>query len=222
MADEALPAPVQARDAATIMLVRDGAAGGTAALEVCMVRRHLNSDFVGGAYVFPGGKVDEADRSDSLLLLREGRIFRSLMRLRHSWYIGMLLTPGGPTLAWRVVLAGDRWRALLRRDGVPVDASYPSPTVARDGVQGARLYRRNMPRRSLRPRRDAAAHVPVQLIIPTRDRYIPPSYYELAERFAPRGLRRREVEAGHWLPRTDPDRIAEWIGEFVEEVEEGV
>jgi 8-oxo-dGTP pyrophosphatase MutT (NUDIX family) len=39
------------------MLVRDGAAG----LEVFMVRRHLNSDFVGGAYVFPGGSLDAAD-----------------------------------------------------------------------------------------------------------------------------------------------------------------
>jgi 8-oxo-dGTP pyrophosphatase MutT (NUDIX family) len=28
-----------------------------------MLRRHLNSDFVGGAYVFPGGKVDDADRT---------------------------------------------------------------------------------------------------------------------------------------------------------------
>jgi 8-oxo-dGTP pyrophosphatase MutT (NUDIX family) len=39
------------------MLLRDGDAG----LEVFMVRRHLNSDFVGGAYVFPGGSLDEAD-----------------------------------------------------------------------------------------------------------------------------------------------------------------
>jgi len=51
-----------ARDAATIMLVRDSPAGS---LEVCMVRRHLDSDFVGGAYVFPGGKVDEEDRGDA-------------------------------------------------------------------------------------------------------------------------------------------------------------
>ena len=28
-----------------------------------MLQRHLNSDFVGGAYVFPGGKVDEEDRT---------------------------------------------------------------------------------------------------------------------------------------------------------------
>lgn len=48
------------RPAATVLLVRDGDAG----LEVFMLRRNLNSDFVGGAYVFPGGGVDESDRTD--------------------------------------------------------------------------------------------------------------------------------------------------------------
>lgn len=55
--------PVAARDAATIMLVRDAERPAGPALEVCMLRRHLDSDFVGGAYVFPGGKVDDADRT---------------------------------------------------------------------------------------------------------------------------------------------------------------
>jgi 8-oxo-dGTP pyrophosphatase MutT (NUDIX family) len=50
------------RDAATVMLVRDGEAG----MEVFMLRRNLNSDFVGGAYVFPGGAVDPADRAADL------------------------------------------------------------------------------------------------------------------------------------------------------------
>lgn len=54
--------PAVPRDAATIMLVRDAHDSRSETLEVCMVRRHLNSDFVGGAYVFPGGKVDAADR----------------------------------------------------------------------------------------------------------------------------------------------------------------
>lgn len=48
---------VPVRDAATVMLLRDGGAG----LEVCMLQRNLNSDFVGGAYVFPGGAVDPED-----------------------------------------------------------------------------------------------------------------------------------------------------------------
>ncbi|MEY2569622.1 MAG: hypothetical protein QOE35_4151 [Actinomycetota bacterium] len=57
------------RDAATVMLVRDGADG----LEVFMLRRNLNSDFVGGAYVFPGGAVDEADRHADLERVSTGR-----------------------------------------------------------------------------------------------------------------------------------------------------
>jgi 8-oxo-dGTP pyrophosphatase MutT (NUDIX family) len=59
--------PVQ--DAATVMLVRDGSAG----LEVFMLRRNLNSDFVGGAYVFPGGAVDPEDGLPAVEALCEGR-----------------------------------------------------------------------------------------------------------------------------------------------------
>src|SRR5574337_685727 len=45
------------RAAATVVLLRDGAAG----LEVLLLRRHSRSDVLGGVYVFPGGKVDPAD-----------------------------------------------------------------------------------------------------------------------------------------------------------------
>ncbi len=43
------------------MLVRDADHATGAPLEVLMVRRNLRSDFVGGAYVFPGGAVDPSD-----------------------------------------------------------------------------------------------------------------------------------------------------------------
>jgi len=59
------------RDAATVMLVRDRANGD--GLEVFMLRRNLNSDFVGGAFVFPGGAVDEADRHADLEAVCTGR-----------------------------------------------------------------------------------------------------------------------------------------------------
>src|ERR1035441_866714 len=45
------------RPAATVLAVRDGSRG----FEVLMLRRNLKSDFVGGAYVFPGGARDEND-----------------------------------------------------------------------------------------------------------------------------------------------------------------
>jgi 8-oxo-dGTP pyrophosphatase MutT (NUDIX family) len=63
------PAAVPVRDAATVMLVRDGVEG----LEVFMLRRNLRSDFVGGAYVFPGGGVDDHDRHDDLEVVCAGR-----------------------------------------------------------------------------------------------------------------------------------------------------
>ena len=46
-------------DAASVLIVRDNEQTG--AFEVLMVRRHPDIDFAGGAYVFPGGKVDVAD-----------------------------------------------------------------------------------------------------------------------------------------------------------------
>lgn len=45
------------RDASSVVLLRDGVAG----LEVFLMRRANASDVLGGAYVFPGGKLDEAD-----------------------------------------------------------------------------------------------------------------------------------------------------------------
>ncbi len=47
------------RPAATVVVLRAGAAGG--APEVLMVRRNRGASFMADAYVFPGGRVDEAD-----------------------------------------------------------------------------------------------------------------------------------------------------------------
>ncbi|MCB1026741.1 MAG: NUDIX hydrolase [Microthrixaceae bacterium] len=60
------PESVPVLDAATVVLLRDSDGSepsGTPGpgLEVLMMRRNLNSDFVGGAYVFPGGAVDPDD-----------------------------------------------------------------------------------------------------------------------------------------------------------------
>ena len=47
------------RPAATVVVVRDAATGD--GFEVLMVRRNDNVAFMAGAYVFPGGRVDDAD-----------------------------------------------------------------------------------------------------------------------------------------------------------------
>ncbi|WP_310644829.1 NUDIX hydrolase [Limnohabitans sp.] len=52
-----------ARASATVILLRDTPQVG---LEVFLLRRHAASAVLGGAYVFPGGKLDEADCAPSL------------------------------------------------------------------------------------------------------------------------------------------------------------
>src|ERR671915_591860 len=47
-----------ARPASTVVLLR----ASHSRFDVFLVRRHDNVAFMGGAYVFPGGRVDEADR----------------------------------------------------------------------------------------------------------------------------------------------------------------
>ena len=54
---------VPIREAATVLLLRDGTDG----IEVFLLRRTAHAVFVPGAYVFPGGAVDAADRDDPLL-----------------------------------------------------------------------------------------------------------------------------------------------------------
>lgn len=65
MADSFDPTTVPIRNAATVMLVRD-AIDGDPGVEVFMLRRTGNASFGAGMYVFPGGKVDDADHAAEL------------------------------------------------------------------------------------------------------------------------------------------------------------
>lgn len=57
-------AEVEARPAATVLLLRDRPGGG---IEVHMQQRRAEMDFGGLAYVFPGGSMDRADGADAVL-----------------------------------------------------------------------------------------------------------------------------------------------------------
>ena len=51
------------RDAASVVLLRESAAGP----QVLLLRRHAQSAVLGGAYVFPGGKLERSDSSPATL-----------------------------------------------------------------------------------------------------------------------------------------------------------
>ena len=71
---------VVARPAATVIVARDGS-HPTAPLEVLMVRRNPGADFVGGAYVFPGGAVDGEDGAPEIEALCVGRTDEEASRI---------------------------------------------------------------------------------------------------------------------------------------------
>ncbi|RSS81884.1 SDR family oxidoreductase [Streptomyces sp. WAC06614] len=135
-----------------------------------------------------------------------------------SWYVYLLHTPVLPELAWRGPL-GKQWPRLLERgEKIPV-GSYPTASLPSDAAHGAWLYRDNVRPRLRRPRTDASAHVPVQLITPTGDSFLSERLYDGLERWAPQ-LLRRTLPARHWVPRTRPDQVAGWVTEFVTATEE--
>ncbi|MFH8241700.1 SDR family oxidoreductase [Streptomyces sp. NPDC018321] len=136
-----------------------------------------------------------------------------------SWYVYLLHTPVLPELAWRGPL-GRHWPGILRRAEKLPGGDYPTASLPTDAAHGAWLYRDNVRPRLRRPRGDAHAHAPVQLVTPLGDAFLSERLYDELELWVPR-LTRRTLPAKHWVPRTRPDRLADWITEFVTAVEGG-
>ncbi|MFH9658130.1 SDR family oxidoreductase [Streptomyces sp. NPDC017248] len=147
------------------------------------------------------------------------RIGQLLGQGAKSWYVYLLHTPALPELAWRGPL-GKRWPGILERvERVPA-GDYPTASLPADAAHGAWLYRDNVRARLRRPRPDAYAHAPVQLITPQGDAFLSERLYDDLDRWVPR-LTRRTLPARHWVPRTRPDQVSSWIAEFVRSVEGG-
>ncbi|MDX2932551.1 SDR family oxidoreductase [Streptomyces ipomoeae] len=147
------------------------------------------------------------------------RIGQLLGQGAKSWYIYLLHTPVLPELAWRGPL-GKTWPAMLRRAEKLPSGGYPTPSLPTDAAHGAWLYRDNIRARLARPRDDAYAHAPVQLITPLGDPFLSEQLYDDLESWTPR-LTRRTLPAKHWIPRTRPDQLVAWITEFVTATEGG-
>ncbi|MGW7542863.1 SDR family oxidoreductase [Streptomyces sp. NPDC054770] len=136
-----------------------------------------------------------------------------------SWYVYLLHTPALPELAWRGPL-GKAWPRILQRAERLPAGDYPTSSLPTDAAHGAWLYRDNVRARLRRPREDAYAHAPVQLITPLGDAFLSERLYDDLERWVPR-LTRRTLPDKHWIPRTRPDQVASWIEEFVMSTEDG-
>ncbi len=112
--------PVPTRDAATIVLLRDGASG----LEAYLLRRAATMSFAARMHVFPGGRVDPADSTAHVdwfgpsphewagLLTADAALCRGLVcaAVRETFEeSGVLLAGAGPDAVADV--AGPEWEA---------------------------------------------------------------------------------------------------------------
>ena len=114
------------RPAATVMLLRDAADG----LEVFMVRRHGLSDVLGGAYVFPGGKVDREDGLSELL----ARVDQPVQALHAA--LGEPTLPADTAASMYVAALRETFEEaglLLATDERPLDIAR-AQALSRDGV----------------------------------------------------------------------------------------
>lgn len=138
-----------------------------------------------------------------------------------SSYVAVFHTPGVRAACARFSTAVGRsrrafGRSVARAEGARTDDAWPAPTFGRDLANGMQLYRANVGPR-LREPRALRAHVPVQLVVPVQDRFVPSSFLEGIEALAP-DLRRRRVDAAHWVVRSQPVDVAVWVMEHVEDV----
>ena len=150
---------------------------------------------------------------------------RDLLRQSvRSSYVAAFHVPG---VAWAAELFSGRmdrqrrmWRDTLATvEGAEVDDRWPAPTFGTDLANGMNLYRANFRNKLLRGTAPST-DVPVQLIATTGDRFVPVGLLDGLEKLSTRTWR-RQVPAGHWVPRTKPAALARWITELVEHVEGG-
>ncbi|AXQ30178.1 alpha/beta fold hydrolase [Solimonas sp. K1W22B-7] len=139
---------------------------------------------------------------------------QALRRALGSSYMVAFQLPLLPEVTWKLGL-GRVWHRLVSGlEGVDV-ARHDRQTA--DGVQGLGLYRANLLQPLLRPQQ-RRTEVPVQLLVMRRDPFVPREMYEGLEAIAPQ-LQRREFDAGHWWPLTQPQAVADGISTFVHSIE---
>ncbi|TYB49132.1 SDR family oxidoreductase [Actinomadura chibensis] len=142
-----------------------------------------------------------------------------LGQARRSVYMPVFMAPKVGEGAARLLAAGFP-RLMGPREGAAPRAGHPAATLPADARNGLGLYRANMRRGAGPPSGDGRTDVPVQLIVPVKDRYGSPSLLLSPRGRVPR-LYVRRAPAGHWVARSHPDLVARWVTEFVEHVEGG-
>ena len=121
MADEAIPA-------ATLIVVRDRADGPP---ELLMVERSEGMAFAAGALVFPGGRIDEADRRLAEQLSIDPHVVAAIREtIEETTVAAGLSAPPRPEHCLELqaaLAAGEDFAHLLDQSGTPLDPAALTP-----------------------------------------------------------------------------------------------
>jgi 8-oxo-dGTP pyrophosphatase MutT (NUDIX family) len=129
--DGVTPAP-----AATVVVVRDAANGP----EVLLVQRHRATAFMGGAFVFPGGRVEPSDGDDAIVARVNGLDVACAERT--------LGEPGLGALACAIFVAAIR--ETVEEAGVLLTAARADAAAARAALAGGASFASVAAERDLR------------------------------------------------------------------------
>jgi NAD(P)-dependent dehydrogenase (short-subunit alcohol dehydrogenase family)/pimeloyl-ACP methyl ester carboxylesterase len=137
-------------------------------------------------------------------------------QLSHSWYIGAFQLPVLGESLWKLGL-DKLWPTVLKRaEGIDAESTE---TQTKDGTSGINLYRANFVQRLLKPQ-ERRTDIPVQLIVPKRDRFMVQEIWDDLPHWVPH-LWRREIDAGHWVQISHPELVASMASEFIDMVAQG-
>lgn len=134
-------------------------------------------------------------------------------QLAHSWYIAAFHLPFASQLTWRV--AFNKWPARFAKFKALKGEDFASQ--ANDGAHGVKLYRANFLDKLFK-HQERKTNIPIQLIIPTKDKFVTKGVFDNLAQWA-NHVWRHEIEAEHWVQRTHPDEISAYIREFIDFIE---
>jgi 8-oxo-dGTP pyrophosphatase MutT (NUDIX family) len=117
------------RDASTVVLLRDAPVG----LEVFLIKRSGLSDVLGGAYVFPGGKLDAADAMEDM----ENRVDQSPQVLHAALNEPALSHHNAAALYVAALREAFEESGVLFAQGASLQATANAAQLLKDGLSFA-------------------------------------------------------------------------------------
>ncbi|MEH3157242.1 MAG: SDR family oxidoreductase [Gordonia paraffinivorans] len=145
---------------------------------------------------------------------------QALSQVASSAYTVMFQLPVVPKVFFGALGWAPVWRRFLQAvEGTSPSAITVAPSLHRDMISGLRYYRANIRPRLFHPS-PGSTDVPVLELVNTRDIALRAAIFDNTPRYASR-LWRRDLPAGHWLPYSRPQLIADRATEFIEAIDSG-